>query len=87
MSRTYKYESGLVNNIGNYMFLEKLLNIDKGYMLPEEYFPLALNQQNDFFERNFIPKDSQLHKPDKFETFVEERRTLIHETIKSVLVY
>lgn len=87
MLRTYNYPSGIVNNIGNYMLLEKTLNISKRNKLPEDYFPEALKEQPDFYTRNFIPDDPQLHKPEKFEEFVNRRRDIIFNTIKEVLKY
>lgn len=87
MLRTYRYPSGIVNNIGNYMFLEKSLNISKRNKLPEDYFSEALNEQPEFYERNFVPNNSQLHKPEKFEEFVNRRRDMIFDTIKEVLKY
>ncbi|HEX76882.1 MAG TPA: DUF262 domain-containing protein [Dehalococcoidia bacterium] len=83
----YKYPHRLVNNIGNYMFLESSLNKSKTNALPEEYFPQILRDKPDFFERYLIPKDRQLHKPDHFEEFVDARREMIFDTIKKVLVY
>jgi hypothetical protein len=87
MTYTYKYQSRLVNNIGNYMYLEKSLNIDKTNILPEEYFPKALKQQKDFLSRNFIPTNKVLHKPEKFAKFVQERRAMIFDVIQEVLKY
>jgi uncharacterized protein with ParB-like and HNH nuclease domain len=87
MLKTYKYPSNLVNNIGNYMFLEKSLNISKLNKLPEEYFPIAVKAQRDFFDRNSIPEASQLHKPDKFQDFVTLRRKALYNTILRVLLY
>ena len=87
MTYTYKYPSYFVNNIGNFMFLEKSLNVDKTNILPETYFPQALNEQPDFYKRNLISSDSRLHKPDNFKEFVEVRGDMIYETIKRVLVY
>jgi uncharacterized protein with ParB-like and HNH nuclease domain len=87
MSRKYKYPSSLVNNIGNYMFLEKTLNIEKTNRMPEEYFPDAVKDQPEFFTRNIIPPDPDLHKPEKFEDFVNRRRNGIFEIVKSVLIY
>jgi len=87
MSRTYKYPSKLVNNIGNYMFLEKSLNISKKNRLPEDYFPEAVTEQPDFYRRNFVLPSSKLHKPENFEQFVNERREMIFTTIKDVLKY
>jgi len=69
------------------MFLEKSLNISKKAKLPEEYFPEAIKIMPDFYEKNFIPSDSQLHKPDKFTEFVTKRRENIFDTIKEVLIY
>ena len=69
------------------MFLEKMLNIYKTNKLPEVYFREALQSQPDFFERNFIPKNSRLHRPQNFEKFVEERREIIYDIIKQVMRY
>ena len=87
MTYTHKYPYRLVNNIGNYMFLEKTLNIDKTNNLPEVYFPLALAQKPDFYIRNTIPTDSALHKVDKFPDFIDKRREKMLENIKEILVY
>ena len=87
MLRAYKFPSNSVNNIGNYMFLEKSLNISKKNRLPEEYFPEAVKQQPDFYERNFSAPDPVLHKPENFEKFVDERRKTIFRTIQNVLQY
>lgn len=87
MTYTYKYPSRLVNNIGNYMFLEKTLNIDKTNKLPEVYFPEAIKEQSDFLDRNFIPSENSLHKPDNFRKFLDERRKKLFDVIENVLVY
>ena len=87
MTYTYKYPSRSVNNIGNYMFLEKSLNIDKTNKLPEVYFPEALKQQSSFYDRNFIPSKKALHKPENFLKFVEDRRGKLADIIKNVLIY
>lgn len=87
MTKTYKYPSNLVNNVGNYMFLEKSLNISKLNKLPEEYFPEAVKAEKDFFDRNAIPHSSKLHKPEKFQDFVTERRKTLHNIITGVLQY
>jgi len=87
MIYTYKYSSYIVNDIGNFMFLEKSLNIDKTNILPETYFPQALKEQPDFYKRNLIPSDSRLHKPDNFKEFRNTRRDMMFETIKGILVY
>jgi len=87
MSRTFKYPSYIINNIGNYMFLEKSLNISKTNKLPDEYFPFAIKIIPEFYERNFIPNDLSLHKPEKFKEFVDKRREMILCSIKEVLKY
>jgi len=87
MTYTYKYPSHLINNIGNFMLLEKSLNIDKTNKLPEIYFSEAVTEQADFFRRNMIPSQPEYHKPEKFKEFVEVRRGMILDTIKSVLSY
>lgn len=87
MLRTYKFPSNLVNNIGNYMFLEKSLNINKKNRLPGEYFPGAIKEQPNFYERNFIPPEIELHNPAKFEEFVRARRETMFDAIKGVLKY
>ena len=87
MLRMYSYPSSLVNNIGNYMLLEKSLNIDKTNKMPEDYFPEAVKEQLDFFERHLIPPDKALHEPSEFEAFVDARRKLLLDAIKQVLLY
>ncbi|MBI4299471.1 MAG: DUF262 domain-containing protein [Chloroflexi bacterium] len=86
-SVSYRYPSHLINNIGNYMFLESSLNKSKTNALPEEYFLEVLKDIPDFYQRYLIPKDPQLHKPANFKEFVDARRRMIFETIKKVLVY
>ncbi len=39
------------------------------------------------FKRNFVPDNSRLHKPKKFEEFVNRRWDMIFDTIKEVLKY
>ena len=87
LAAPYKYPYRLVNNVGNYMFLESSLNKSKTNALPEEYFPQVLGDRPDFYERYLIPKDHRLHKPDNLKEFVDTRREMIFETIKKVLVY
>ncbi len=87
MNYTYKYPSYIVNNIGNFMFLEKSLNVDKTNILPETYFPQALKEQPDFYKRHLVPSDSRLHKPDNFGEFVEVRKGMMLNTIKGILAY
>lgn len=87
MYRTYKYPSNLVNNIGNYMLLDKTLNIKKKNILPEIYIPQAIAEQNAFLKRNLIPDDTALYKPDSFKKFIAIRREKILEVIKEILVY
>lgn len=91
MTRKYKYSTSLVDSIGNYMFLEKNLNIEKTNKLPEEYFEQAENEYAninfDFYEINCIPTDSDLRIPQKFTDFLNERRSLIYSIIKDSLVY
>lgn len=87
MTRKYSYPSSLVNNIGNYMFLEKAFNIEKTNKMPEEYFPEAIKDQPEFFQRNLIPADTALHKPENFEEFVNQRRKLIFDIVQHTLTY
>ena len=87
MIRKYKYPSDLVNNIGNYMFLEKIFNGKKTDEMPKDFFRDALKIQPEFYQRNLIPSDERLHNPESFKEFVETRRQLIFETVKRVLVY
>jgi hypothetical protein len=81
------YPGNLVNDIGNYMLLEKSLNIIKTNELPKKFFEDARAEQPDFFQRNLIPNDPQLHQPENFPAFVSARRKLICDTLKEVLVY
>ncbi|MCW3998883.1 MAG: DUF262 domain-containing protein [Candidatus Bathyarchaeota archaeon] len=87
MTNKYKYPSAMVNNIGNYMFLEKTLNIQKTAIMPEEYFPQAIAEQPDFLKRNCIPENPELHKPENFERFVNTRRKMIYDIVREILVY
>jgi hypothetical protein len=87
MTYTFKQPYNLVNNIGNFMLLEKSLNIEKTNILPEAYFPEALKQQPDFYKRNLIPLQASLHKPEKFSNFVAERRQMMLDVTKQVLTY
>jgi len=87
LGKKYRVDSHLVNNIGNYMFLEKTLNIYKTNKLPQYYFREAKINKLDFFKRNFIPEDSRLHRPENFEKFVNKRRDMIYEILKQVLKY
>lgn len=91
MTHKYKKSTSLVDNIGNFMFLEKGLNINKTNKLPEDYFREAKDQYSnldyDFYETNCIPRDFNLHKPENFEDFVKERRKLIFDSLKDVLKY
>lgn len=91
MTRTFKKSTSLVDGIGNYMFLEKNLNIEKTNKLPKEYFEEAENQyasiESDFYQVNCIPTDNKLHIPENFEDFVKERKKMIYDTIKDSLIY
>jgi hypothetical protein len=87
MTNKYKQPSALVNNIGNYMFLEKTLNIEKTAIMPEEYFPQAIAEQPDFLKRNCIPEDPELHKAENFLQFVDTRRKMIYDVVKGILSY
>ena len=87
MTRKYRCPSHLVNNIGNYMFLEKTLNIEKTNRMPEEYFPEAIREQPEFLTRNMIPADPSPHEVERFSDFVQTRRDAILEIVRSVLVY
>jgi hypothetical protein len=87
MLRTYNQPGSIVNNIGNYMFLERSLNIDKTNKLPDTYFPDAIREQPEFYEKNLIPADPSLHKADLFSEFVHKRRELIYGLVQRRLVY
>lgn len=73
------------------MFLEKNLNIEKTNKLPEEYYSEAVTQfaniKSDFYEVNCIPKNKSFQKPENFEQFLKERKSLIYNTIKDSLIY
>jgi hypothetical protein len=87
ISKKYDLEKSKVNNIGNYMFLEKNINIEKSDKLPGEYFPAAINQQDDFLRRNAIPDNKRLEKPENFIEFIIERRKLIFSIVQQCLIY
>ncbi len=48
---------------------------------------LLIKKIPDFYAKNSIPIDPNLHKPEKFEEFVNKRREIIFNTIKEVLKY
>jgi hypothetical protein len=87
LGKDFRYSSSLVNNIGNYMFLDKSLNIEKKDKLPEEYFEAAINEQEDYLARNMIPEDKRLLKPENFEDFILKRRKEIFDIVRQILNY
>jgi hypothetical protein len=87
LGKDFRYSPSLVNDIGNLMFLEKSLNIEKRDKLPKEYFRIAKREQKDYLTRNTIPEDRRLHDPENFEDFVIERRKMIFEILKQILRY
>lgn len=87
MNREFKYPLYLVDDIGNKRFLEKSRNIEKSDDLPEDYFEEAVSEQSDFFERNLIPVSPRLHRPAKFEEFVDARRQMTYTAVKETLTY
>lgn len=77
----YDRNPGLVNDIGNMVFLGKLRNIRKSNQLPWEYFSDVPDNELD---RDFLV-DRKLLADDKFEEFVTWRRARIAAEVTEFL--
>jgi len=72
-----------VNDIANLTFLSRESNIAIGDDPPSEYLPLETNKA--IRKAHFIPDDSALWKPERFEAFLHERRALMASAITRLL--
>jgi hypothetical protein len=80
-----KYHEAERNQLANCMLLSREENGSggKGDTLPEEWFA---DKDKDYLNKHLIPADPDLWKMDRFEDFIEERKKLIRERFKSLLV-
>ena len=73
------------NQLANCMLLSKEENGagGKGDVLPERWF----GDKNDYYlDKHLVPRDPALWKMDRFDDFIRERRHLIRERFKALLV-
>jgi len=80
-----KYHEAERNQLANCMLLSREENGAGGKRdtLPEEWFA---GKDQDYLDKHLIPADPDLWKIDRFEDFIEERRKLIRERFKSLLI-
>jgi hypothetical protein len=80
---TYRPIDGdIVDDIGNLAYLGRLRNIRKSAEEPSVYFK---DVSNDELRDDFLVEDRALLAPDKFQEFVEKRRTTIVDRAKVFL--
>jgi hypothetical protein len=72
-----------VNDIANLTFLSRESNIAIGDDPPSEY--LALETSRAIRKAHFIPEDSALWRPERFEDFLNARRALMAKAITRLL--
>jgi uncharacterized protein with ParB-like and HNH nuclease domain len=80
-----KYPQREQNQLANCMLLSREENGagGKGDTAPEEWFA---GKGPDYLERHLIPPDPALWKLDRFDDFVDQRKTLIREHFQHLLV-
>jgi hypothetical protein len=80
-----KYRDAERNQLANCMLLTMQENGagGKGDTLPEEWFE---DKSKDYLDKHLIPADPDLWKLDRYEDFVEERKKLLQERFKFLLV-
>lgn len=80
-----KYRDVERNQLANCMLLSKEENGPGGKRdaLPEDWFA---DKDKDYLSKHLIPADPDLWKTDRFEDFIEERKKLLRERFKSLLV-
>jgi len=76
------YSDEMINNIGNLQLLTSTENEAKKAMPFDEWIK---TRDERFIEKHFIPKDKTLWRTDKFSEFVEARKKLMYDEIKSVV--
>ena len=55
----------------------------KSNILPKDWFK---DKTNDYLEKHLIPKDKKLWEIDRFDDFIKERKKLIEEKFKDILI-
>jgi hypothetical protein len=80
-----KYRDAERNQLANCMLLSREENGagGKSDTLPEEWFA---DKDKNYIEMHLIPPDPALWKMDRFEDFIEERKRLIRDRFKSLLI-
>src|SRR5579859_578407 len=80
-----KYHESERNQLANCMLLSREENGAGGKWdtPPEQWFK---DKDNEYFKRHLIPTDPDLWKMDRFEDFIAERKKLIRERFKALLV-
>jgi len=80
-----RYRDAERNQLANCMLLTMQENGPSGKWdtMPDEWFA---GKDKAYLEKHLIPTDPELWKLDRFENFVEERKKLIREHFKFLLV-
>lgn len=80
-----KYHDAERNQLANCMLLTMQENGagGKGDTLPEEWFA---DKDKEYLDRHLIPSDPELWKLDRFEDFIDARKTLLRDRFKSLSV-
>jgi hypothetical protein len=80
-----KYREADRNQLANCMLLSREENGagGKSDTLPEDWFK---GKDESYLEKHLIPQDPSLWKLDRFDDFIDERKNLIRERFKSLLI-
>lgn len=80
-----KFDEAERNQLANCMLLRRVENGPGGKSdtLPEDWFS---GKDKDYLDMHLIPADPELWKMSRFEDFIDERKKLIRERFKSLLV-
>jgi hypothetical protein len=83
-----KYREADRNQLANCMLLTREENGAgrKWDTLPEEWFAKRVIEEPDYLQKHLIPTNRDLWKLDRFEDFIEERKKLLREHFKALLV-
>lgn len=80
-----KYKKDARNQIANLMLLKQNENGPGGKsdILPEKWF---MDKDESYLERHLIPKDKELWKLENYDEFIEERKKLILDKFKFLII-